>query len=177
MNTALEMFTFAKENCFGHDTFLYHTALRDFEVVEGQLAPHEKVILSFMGEYKRRNGEALGHFAFALTDEKLIMGQKRISSEKSKQVYLKQFTDIRKKVYFMYGELIFDFQNDLFVVVMDPKDTTKTYNAITRLLGSREQKNDIDEIAQEILRFRKLAEEGYVTWSDFEEKKRKMLGI
>jgi len=183
MRTAREMLEFATKNHFGHNHLVLHNGIRHFNVIEKQLVAHENVSLAFLGKFKRENGEKVGLCAFAMTESKIIIGQKNYpSGEKAKQYSFERLTDIIERTWFMYGEIVFHFQDTTFSIVQDSTETKKTYRAILEYLdrlkkGTKDKQSPFDEVSEQIIKYKHLAEHGYITWEEFDAKKKKLLDI
>lgn len=85
MKTAKEMFNFCKKNKFGKGNTESWT-LKHFTVIENQLSSGEDVLLCFVGLHnfvsmtKHDN-----NFAYAITNKRIIMAQKRCPAKLCKQ--------------------------------------------------------------------------------------------
>jgi len=183
MRTAREMLNFAVTRGYGRDGLLVKRGIKHFAIIESQLAHNEDVKFAFLGEYKRDGVENLGGMGFAITDEKIIAGQQRIGGTKSKQFEITQINDISKRSYMMFGEIVFTTRNDMVSVLMNSGDVNRTYNGIVRTLEEirlgklkTEQWRD-GEFERDLRRYKALADEGYITYDDYEAIKRKLLGI
>jgi len=182
MRTAREMFDFAIKNRFGHDHLILRNGIQHFKIIESQLNRDDVVELTFLGKYKRENGEKLGLCAGAIAGSKIILGQKNYPhGERTKQLDLNKVENILKHIWYLYGEVVFQFQDISFSITMDSDEAKRTHvailNYIDKLRKDSKQKSNFDGISDEIIKYKKLAEQGHITWGDFEAKKKKLLGI
>ena len=176
------MLNFAIQNRYGHDHRILKNAIAHFRVIENQLAPHEVVGFCFIGNYRANNTEKIGTTAFAVTDSKIIIAKKEFDATRTKQVALKNINDMVKRTYTIYGEIIFQTQDDIFGVIQDQDETRRTYKALLAYLDemkyrASQPRQSADQVASEIMRYKRLADDGYITHEDFEAKKKKLLGI
>ena len=189
MRTAREMLNFALTRGYGREGIIKRGA-KHFAIIESQLAENEYVKFTFLGEYKRDAVENLGGMGFAVTDEKIIAGQQRIGGTKSKQFEIAQINDISKRSYMLFGEIVITTRNDMLSVLMNSGDANRTYNGLVRVLEeirinrlkTEQRQKEAEQTSQydftmDIRRYKALADEGYITYDDYEAIKRKLLGL
>ena len=190
MKTAKEMYDFVVKNEYGHDTLL-RRGLKLFEVIENQLTPYEQVAIAMIGEYKHQGKENRGACAVAITDAKIIIGQRDVllSGRWSKQVNLRNINDIILNKFFLVGEIVFQTVDDVFSILLDARVVKKVYNTILTYLEqlkfdqNKQQvretplPNEDEEIAKKIMLYKKLYDEGFITYEEYQAKKGKLLKI
>ena len=95
MKTAEEMYQFCQDTGFfsGSDR---QWGVRLFSVLEKQLRTDEEVLICFIGLHNRTSATKNdGFYAYALTDQRFILGQKKLIGDDFKVIPLTNLQDLR----------------------------------------------------------------------------------
>ena len=116
MRTAQEMYYFAKQNGFGKG-FTENLALKHFGIIEENLQPDEDVKMVFIGLHNYKSvTKHDNNFAYAVTQKRIIMAQKRLIGEACQSVYLNQLNDITLNTGIAFGVVTIDTTKECFNV-------------------------------------------------------------
>ena len=179
MKKAKEMADFCKKHNFGK-SLTENLTLKHFGIIEKHLAPNEDVILCFMGlhNYKSMTSHD-NNYAYAITNNRIIMAQKRITGEVSHTVLLNHINDISYKKGIALGIITIDSSKEKFNVALENVNSTKLYNLIQELIirlkgiSQKSSSNDLDQLEK----LKTLKDKGVITQREFELKKKQILGI
>lgn len=179
MKTAKEMFNFCKKNKFGKGNTESWT-LKHFTVIENQLSSGEDVLLCFVGLHnfvsmtKHDN-----NFAYAITNKRIIMAQKKVVGEVVQTVLLDNINDITYKKGLAFGVITIDSMKEKFNVALENTNSSKLYNLIQELIsrlkdsGSTSSSNDYGKLEE----LKRLKDRGIITQREFDLKKKQILGL
>lgn len=181
MRTAKEMYDYCTEKKFGSG-FNKTWGLKHFGVVESNLTSDENVLMCFIGLHNYVSvTQHESNFAYAITNKRVIFGQKKIIGENSKTVYLDQLNDITFKSGLMFGIITIDTIKEKFNVALDKNQAKNINDAIQEVLYSVKnnankgiEKNDV---AEEIRKFKKLLDDGILSQEEFDAKKKQLLSL
>ena len=105
MKTASEMYNYCLENNFGQGVSK-KWGLKHFEVVEKKLLPHEEVLMTFIGLHNNKSlSNHEGNYAYAITNKRMIMGQKKLIGENLKIVLLRNLNDVSTSTGILAGTI------------------------------------------------------------------------
>lgn len=181
LNTADGMFnycrhigcSYGKSPTWGHD---------NFGIIEASLTPNEKVVFSFVGR-----PELGDYFAYAITNRRLIYGIKRLIGTVVKSISLDKINDITLTATFVASSVEFDFLKEKIDVYM-PKEAAKiVYENVHKALNERENdetgKNapqivtSVKSSAEQIREYKGLLDDGIITQTEFDAKKKELLNL
>lgn len=187
MRTAEEMVQYCDENNTGSG-FNAKWRLKHFQIVENQLNNDEEVLVAFIGI---RNYVSLtkheGNWAYAVTNKRIIIGQKGLIGEKVDVISLRDLNDISFKKGVIYGVLTFDTIKEEFNVGLDKISATAIHELVTNtIMGLKEemhqpsqpvQQAKTDDPYEEVKKLKELLDMGIITEEEFNLKKKNILGI
>lgn len=134
MRTAQEMTDFCSTHGLGKSIVGAWT-IKHFSVVEKQLLPNEEVKSCFMG---RHNFISLtkneNFYAYAITDTRIIIAQKKIVGENVIIVSLKNLNDVTLKTGLMWGTLKFDTIKETFNVGVPSNTARRIHDMVSNAL-------------------------------------------
>lgn len=107
MRTAEEMYNYAKENGYGTG-LTKGWSNKHFKVLEDNLRDDEEVYMTFIGFKDMEGNNHKGNYAYAITNERMIMGQKKLVGSDFIAVVLDNINDISLKNKIAYGTITFD---------------------------------------------------------------------
>lgn len=180
MKTAKEMFDFTKKHKFGKSNTDSWT-LKHFTLIEQQLSPSEEVLLCFMGLH---NYVSLtkhdNNFAYAITDRRIIIAQKRIVGEIIQTILLNNINDLTYKKGLALGIITIDSVKERFNVALENTNSNKLYNLIHELIlklkPGTSPLSDIDDYSK-LEELKCLKDKGIITQKEFDLKKHQILGL
>lgn len=176
MRTAEEMYNYCIENNFGQG-FNKKWALRHFKVVEKNLLPDEEALIAFIGlhNYKSMTNHD-GNYAYAITNQRVIMGQKKLIGENLKVVLLNMLNDVSASTGTMIGTITFDTVKETFNVMVDKKQTNNIMSKIHDIIFDKsKESNKTGSVVDELKGLKELLDSGVLTQEEFDEQKAKIL--
>ena len=94
MSTAEGMYQYCVDNHFGSG-FNKKWGIKHFGILEKNLMPDEEVYMTFIGLHNFESATKHdGNYAYAITNKRIIFGQKALAGEKFKSVYHEKINDI-----------------------------------------------------------------------------------
>lgn len=179
MKTAKEMYNFTVKNGFGKSNTDSWT-LKHFSVIEKQLSPGEDVILCFMGLHNYISlTKHDNNYAYAITNKRIIMAQKKLVGEIVQTVLLDNINDITYKKGLAIGVITIDSIKEKFNVALQNTNSNKLYNLIHELIlklkkgNTSSSSNDYGQLEE----LKRLKDKGIITQREFELKKKQILGL
>lgn len=187
MRTAEEMVQYCDDNNTGAG-FNAKWRLKHFQLVENQLKSDEEVLVAFIGV---KNFVDIAHheenWAYAVTNKRIIMGQKGLIGEKVDVISLRDLNDISFRKGLVFGVLIIDTIKEEFNVGLRKDFATNIHELVTNaLMDLKEemhqssqpvQQAKADDPYEEIKKLKELLDMGIITEEEFDLKKKNILGI
>lgn len=137
MRTAKEMYDFCKENGYGRG-FNEKTGTKHFKLIEENLGAGEEVLLAFIGLHNYVSmSKHDGNFAFAMTNKRILMAQKRVIGQVVQSVLYDKLNDITFSTGMMIGMLHVDTIGEGFNVALDKAQAKNIYNSVQEIFMSR----------------------------------------
>lgn len=187
MRTAEEMAQFCDENNTGAG-FNKKWRLKHFKVVEQQLKDDEDVLVCFIG--LKNFVDIANHdenWAYAITNKRIIIGQKGLIGEKVDVISLRDLNDISFRKGLVFGVLIIDTIKEVFNVGLNKNSATAIHELVTNaLMDLKEEMHQssqpvqqvkADDPYEEVKKLKGLLDMGIITEEEFELKKKNILGI
>lgn len=183
MRTAEEMYNYCLENDFGKGMLGW--GQKSFKVVEKQLLPDEDAKICFIGLHNYVSmSQHDGNFAYAITNKRLILGQKRVLGENVKIIELNNLNDITKSTGMLSGDIIFDTYKEKFVVNFTDVTANKLYPKLQAFweefklnkITPQNSTNSTD-VATELRKYKQLLDDNIITQEEFEAKKKQLLKL
>ena len=136
MKNASEMYNYCLENNFGQGVSK-KWGLKHFEVVEKNLLPDEEVLMTFIGLHNNKSlSNHEGNYAYAITNKRMIMGQKKLIGENLKVVLLKHLNDVTTSTGLVAGTITFDTIKETFNVMVGKKQASNLMTKIHEVVFS-----------------------------------------
>ena len=186
MSRAENMYNYCKENKFGSG-FNEKWGVKHFKVLQDNLIRGEKVLMTFIGLHNYQSTTKHdNNYAYAITNKRILFGQKSLTGEKFKAVNHEKINDISFKKGMIFGVLTIDTPQEKFNIALDSASASSINNAIHEVLDNVKSSNARESIPQpsantstadEILKFKGLLDSGIITEEEFEEKKKRLLGL
>lgn len=187
MRTAEEMVQYCDENNTGSG-FNAKWRLKHFQIVENQLNDDEEVLVAFIGiknYVSLTNHEE--NWAYAVTNKRIIIGQKGLIGEKVDVISLRDLNDISFRKGLVFGVLIIDTIKEEFNVGIRKDIATNVHELVTNaLMDLKEemhqasqpvQQAKTDDPYEEVKKLKELLDMGIITEEEFNLKKKNILGI
>lgn len=189
MRTAVEMYNYCLENGYGEGQ-TRNWALKHFQVLVNNLRDDETVLMTFIGLANFVSmSKHDNNYAYAITNHRIMFGQKKMFGEDFKSVLFDRINDISSSTGIVFGTVTIDTLGERFNVGVNKYSATNISNEVHRIIfdqrinnsnASDKQttklKKEIDSV-DEIRRYKELLDEGIITEEDFNQKKKNLLGL
>lgn len=188
LRTAEEMAQWCEDNNTGSG-FSKRNRLKHFKVVEENLHDNETVKGCFCGihNYKSMGDHDYNH-AYAITDKRIIAGQKKVIGDQVMIVSRKHLNDIKMSTGLMFGLIAFDTIKEKFNVQVDKKETKAIHKLLVHELfedsepsnvninvsGNEEPKASKSAIEQ-LKEYKELLDLDIISREEFDKKKAELL--
>ncbi len=158
--------------------------IKHFHLIAEALGVDEQVLTAFSGfhNYKKMS-EHDGIFAYAITNKRFIIAQKKMIGSVSQTISLNNVNDITMKKGMLNHVITVDTIKETFnVSTSDAKTAQNIYAEIHAALetakrGSASSNAGSQTISTQLIELKKLLDTGIITQRDFDLKKQKILGI
>lgn len=179
--TALELYTYCKVHELGVG-ISKSWSLKHFGLIEDALSPDEQVLTAFAGFYNYKSAtQHNGNFAYAITNKRFIIAQKKMIGSVVQTVSLANVNDITMNKKLIYHTIVVDTIKETFgVSVSEAKVAQNIYDAIHSAMEKAKGTSgvsDASNMTSQLMELKKLLDAGIITSHDFELKKRQLLGI
>lgn len=187
MRTAEEMVQYCDEHNTGAG-FNKKWRLKHFKIVEQQLKDDEEVLVAFIGI--KNFVDIANHeenWAYAVTNKRIIIGQKGLIGEKVDVISLRDLNDISFRKGLVFGVLIIDTIKEEFNVGLNKNSATSIHELVTNaLMDLKEEMHQSSQPVQqvkandpyeEVKKLKELLDMGIITEEEFDLKKKNILGI
>lgn len=177
MRKAEQMYQYCLDKGFG-EGFNRRWGLKHFKVIENNLHENENVYLTFIGlKDFVSTSEHDGNYAYALTDKRIIYGQKKLFGENLGSITLKHFNDIHHSTGMIFGKITIDTLGEVFNVGVDKESASKLSTAIHRFIFNNKNKKENDGLASILSEFKELYDNNLITKEEYEKKRKKLLKL
>lgn len=178
MRTAEEMYNYCLENGFGQG-MTKKWALKHFKLIEENLQKDEEVLMTFIGLHNYVSATKHQHnFAYALTNKRFIMAQKKLIGQTVKTVLLDMLNDINTDIGMAIGVIKIDTVKETFSVGVNKNHAKNIQEKIQELLlKTKEPRSSNINNIDEIRKYKKLLDDGIITEEEFNKKKKELLGL
>ncbi|MBM6664257.1 PH domain-containing protein [Flavonifractor plautii] len=178
LKTADQMLAYCKEHRTTAGTTLNKNK-KHFEVIANSLEPGEYALSAFTGLMDYFN------WAFVITNNRIIIGQKKLVGQFIKSVYLDKLNDITVTAGPIHGFIEIDTLKEKFKFCVDNKNVDNINSIIHWSIEKQkeyatakgENSSNQSSLADEILKFKHLLDIGAITQEEFDEKKRRLLEL
>lgn len=188
MRKAEEMYNYCIENGYGSG-LNKKWGVKHFKVIEDNLREDEEVLMTFIGlkDYESMTKHD-NNYAYAITNKRIMFGQKKLLGENFKSVVFDRINDISSSTGAMMGIVTIDTLGETFNVGVDKKTADNISKEAHRIIfdmrgGKLEDKKDVAEKkleldpTTEIRKYKELLDDGIITEEEFDKKKKELLGI
>lgn len=186
MKTAEEMAIFCKENNTGSGMGKKWT-LKHFTVVENQLNDDEEVLFAFVGLYNYISmSKHQNNFAIAITNDRIIAGQKKLMGENVNTISRRNLNDISKSTGMMMGVLTVDTLKETFNIGTNKQEIDTIYEGLNRILFEQRdtstqdtptsENEPIQSSVAQLKEYKELLDLEIITQEEFDAKKNEILG-
>lgn len=186
MSRAENMYQYCKDNNFGSG-FNEKWGVKHFKVLQDNLMRGEKVLMTFIGLHNYQSTTKHdGNYAYAITNKRILFGQKSLTGEKFKAVNHEKINDITFEKGIMFGVITIDTPQEKFNIALDKASASSINNTIHEVLDNLKSTSTQENMPQptaststadEILKFKELLDSGIITQEEFEAKKKQLLGL
>ncbi|MFD1357653.1 PH domain-containing protein [Fictibacillus halophilus] len=186
MSTAQGMYQYCLENKFGSG-FNKSWGLKHFGVLENNLMNNEEVLMTFIGLHNFvSTTKHDNNYAYAITNKRIIFGQKAMTGEKFKAVAHEKINDITFNKGLVFGVLTIDTPQEKFNVGLDRDSATSINSNIHQVLDDLKHAiNPMDSsrsaapasAADELKKFKELLDMDAITQEEYDSKKKQILGL
>lgn len=180
MKTAEEMVEFCHKNNLGQG-LTKKWELKHFNVIANVLNQDENVKLCSMLLFGANNSDKTinGNVAIALTNERLIIGQKKMVGEHIISISLQNINDIYFEKKALFGYITIDTIKEKINVYSNNIEAKNFYNAIQTTVNGRQnninEKNLNDDKYEKLRKLKLLYDDEVITKEEFEKEKEKIL--
>lgn len=188
MRTAEEMYSYCLQNGFGRG-MTKKWGIKHFKILENNLRDDEEVYMSFIGlkDYISMTKHD-NNYAYAITNKRIIFGQKKIMGENFKSVVFDRVNDISSSTGALLGVVTIDTLGETFNVGLDKKTADNISKEIHKIIfdmRSEEKDNKSNELEDkegidpvlEIRKYKELMDDGIISEEEFNEKKKRLLDL
>jgi hypothetical protein len=185
MRTAEEMYEYCVANGFGKG-FNKKNSIKHFSLIQDTLFPDEDVLCVFIGLHNYiSTTKHDNNFAYAITNKRIIMGQKKVIGQNVQIILLDNVNDITYSTGILMGIITIDTIKETFNVAI-AKDVAKNiYNSVHETfynIKNTSQNNTSDTKTspspiQQIKELKELLDMGIITQEEFDLKKKQLLEL
>ncbi len=180
MKTGKEMYDYCLEHKLGSG-FNAGNSIKHFEVIASNLGPDEDVLFVFIGLHNYVSPTKHdNNFAYAITNKRIMMGQKKVIGQNFQSVSLDQVNDISFTSGLAFGVITIDTLKERFNVALDKAQAQNINNQIHDLLLKLKSKPEPAATSlnyDEIYKLKQLLEDGLITEEEFQKKKSDILNL
>lgn len=180
MKTAKEFDNYITTNKFGTG-MTKGWNLKHLNVIQETLNENEEVHMLFIGLHNYISAtKHNNNFAYALTNDRIIMGQKKLFGETSISVYLNQLNDVTYSSGMVWAKITVDTLKETFNVGINKDTGKRIFNELQKGLAQvRNKQPNIDNIqtntTDELLKLKGLLDSGLLTIDEFNIQKNRIL--
>lgn len=184
LQVAKGMYQYCIENNYGRG-WNEEWGIKHFQVIEDSLISEEIVVMTFIGFHNFQSMTKHDHhFAYALTNKRLIMAQKNaLAGHKLRTVPIDDILDISFESGTLNGIMIIDTVRENFHIGFDKYSAENIYRKVLEVIDEipfldemtfQEDSTNIS-IADELKKFKELLDMGAITQDEFDAQKNKLL--
>lgn len=182
MRIAKEMYLYCKEKGFGQGQN-EKWGIKHFSLIEESLLNNEDVLMAFIGLHNYKSlTKHDNNYAYVITNQRIIMAQKRMMGNSIQTVSLNNINDITLNSGAALGIVTIDSIKEVFNIAVDKKSAKLIYNEIHNVLGNINKptiasSNGNNSNIDDIYKLKELLDNGIITQEEFDLKKKQILGI
>ncbi len=185
MRTAEELYQYCVDNGYGQGQNK-KWGQKHFALIADELQPDETVRMAFIGLHDYQSATKHdGNYAYALTDKRLILAQKKLVGQELQSVAISQISDVSTSTGLLMGTLTVNTLGTIFNVGIDKKSVRNVGDRLHSLLLELKSQSaaapapaaSAVSAADEIKKFKELLDLGAITQEEFDAKKKQLLGL
>jgi ribosomal protein L37AE/L43A len=185
MKTAEGMYQYCFDNNFGQG-MTKNWGIKHFELIENSLMKDEEILMTFIGLHNYISmTKHDSNFAYAVTNKRMIMAQKKVIGERFQTVSLDNVNDITFTSGVVFGVMTVDTIKEKFNICLDKISAKKINEKIHEVLESLKRISSDNSItkssnistADEIKKYKGLLDMGAITQEEFDAKKKGLLNL
>jgi hypothetical protein len=179
MRNANEMYQFCLDNGYGQG-FNTRNSIKHFEIIEKNLGNDENVLFAFIGLHNYVSiSKHDNNFAYAVTNKRILLGQKKVIGEVFQSIALNKINDITFQSGVAYGVITVDAQTEVFNVAVLKSQANNINKKLHELLYQLKEESSTvvssSSAADEIRKFKELLDDGIISQEEFDKKKSELL--
>ena len=181
MKTAEELYQYCVDNGLGEGQNR-KWGLKHFGLIAAELQPDEDVRMAFIGLHNFQSATSHdSNYAYAVTNKRILLGQKKLTGQDLATVMLPQITDVTTSTGMLLGTVTINTMGTIFNVGINKqavqKVSDKLHALLAELQGGGEKTAPASSAADEIKKFKELLDLGAITREEFDAKKKQLLGL
>lgn len=179
MRNANEMYQFCLDNGYGQG-FNSRNSIKHFGIIEKNLGADEDVLFTFIGIHNYISmTKHDNNFAYAVTNKRILLGQKKVIGEAFQSIALNKINDITFQSGIAYGVITVDAQTEKFNVAVIKTQANNINSKLHELLFQLKENSApsaaSSSAADELRKFKSLLDDGIITQEEFDKKKTELL--
>lgn len=174
-NNGKEMYDYIEDNKLGYE-LTKGFAIKHCDLLLSKLQPDEEILVPFLGLHNFIS--ATKHdktFAYALTNKRFVLAQKKIIGEAYQSILLDNLNDITYNKGLLGGVLEVDTIKEKFNVYAQKQFIGNIYDLLHTNLEKLKSTTNTSSNLDEILKLKQLLDMGAITKEEFENKKAQLL--
>ncbi|WP_373164486.1 PH domain-containing protein [Agathobaculum sp. Marseille-P7918] len=187
MRTAEEMIQFCVANHLGQGS-MKSWDVKHFTLIQNALQPDEQVLFVFEGLHNYQSASKHdGNYAYAVTNRRFILAQKKFIGENLISVALDQINDITFSSGLALGTITVDTIREQFKVAFEKNQAKNVSERLHNLLIDLKQptptaqstntQKEVDDQINLLYELKELLDAGVLTQEEFDAKKKQILGL
>lgn len=174
-NNGSEMYEYIENNKLGYE-LTKGFAIKHCDLLLSKLQPDEEILVPFLGLHNYQNPTKHDKtFAFALTNKRFVLAQKRLIGEAYQSILLDNLNDITYNKGLLGGVLEVDTIKERFNVYAQKQFIGNIYDLLHTNLEKLKSTTNTSSNLDEILKLKQLLDVGAITQEEFENKKAQLL--
>lgn len=175
MKTAKEMYKYCLIHNYG-EGLIQSWSLKHFGLIEETLRPDEDVKMCFIGFHNYQSmSKHDQNFAYAITNKRIIMAQKKLIGQTVQSVLLDNINDVTYTSGLVFAIITVDTIKERFNVGVTASVGASINETIHNVIMNITKTSAPDNAPDLIKKYKDLLDCGAITQSEFEEQKAKIL--
>lgn len=183
--TAKGLYAYCKNNSYGSG-FNEASGVQHFQLLINNLMDGETILFPFIGLHNYSSvSKHDGNFAYAVTNKRIIMGQKKVFGENFQSINWNNVNDITFTSGMAMGVITIDTIKEKFNVALDKISAQRVNRRIHEVFeqvkhpasGTEKSGNEVENPYEQLKKLKELLDMGVITQEDFDAKKKILLGL
>lgn len=181
MRTAQEMYQYCLDNKFGQG-YNQKNALKHFSIIEKNLSADEDILMTFIGIHNYKSATKHdNNFAYAITNKRILMAQKKVIGEVFQVVLMDNLNDITLQTGIVFGVITIDTFKEKFNVAIAKNEAQNINNKIHEIIylarnkATNIQQQSKKSVVEQLKELKELLDMGILTQDEFNSQKVKIL--